>query len=143
MPRKALHPTDEDRRMVKMLAGVGMSREEIALKMGIKQTKTLRKYFKEELDLGAIEADARVKSRIYSDAMAGNTKAQELWLRYISSNRSSFRGQLPQQAPGLNIVCDPGPIPEEQTNPTQNTAADVRARFNIPAKQVPGAENEK
>jgi hypothetical protein len=60
MPRPKLNPTDEQRQLAKHLSAVGIPQEKIALKLAIRSPKTLRKHFRNELDLGAIEADANV-----------------------------------------------------------------------------------
>ena len=80
MPRPKLKPTDEDRRLVKSLTAVGTPQEEIARQMGIRSVKTLRKYYRRELDLGATEANANVGGAVYKSAMGGNTDAQKFWL---------------------------------------------------------------
>ena len=80
MPRPKLTPTPEQRYQVKCLAAVGTSQEDIARKIGIRSEKTLRKYFREELDLAAIDANASVGGALYNKAIAGNTEAQKFWL---------------------------------------------------------------
>jgi len=57
MPRPKLNPTEEQRRMVKTMAAMGGKQEEIAMKIGIHSPKTLRKYFRNELDQGNRFAD--------------------------------------------------------------------------------------
>jgi hypothetical protein len=80
MPRPKLKPTEEDRLLVRSLAAVGTPQEDIARKVGIRSPKTLRKYFREVLDLAATEANANVGGALYKSAMAGNTDAQKFWL---------------------------------------------------------------
>jgi hypothetical protein len=80
MPRPKLNPTVEQRLQVKALAAVGITQEDIARKIGIRSEKTLRKYFREELDLGAIDANASVGGALYNNAVEGNTEAQKFWL---------------------------------------------------------------
>src|SRR5450432_392294 len=80
MPRPKLNPTAEQRLQVKSLAAVGTPHEDIALKIGIRSPKTLRKYFRVELNLGAIEANASVGGALYKSAMAGSIDAQKYWL---------------------------------------------------------------
>jgi len=65
MPRPKLNPTEEQRRKVKILSACGTPHEKIAEAMGIRSPKTLRKHFREELDLGALEANAKVASTLY------------------------------------------------------------------------------
>jgi hypothetical protein len=80
MPRPKLTPTVEQRLQIKALAAVGTPQEDIALKVGIRSPKTLRKYFRKELDLAATDANASVGGALYNSAMAGNTDAQKFWL---------------------------------------------------------------
>src|SRR5258708_1520948 len=80
MPRPKLNPTEEQRKLVKQLAAVGTPQEHIARKTGIRSPKTLRKHFRKELDLGAIEANASVAGELYKKAMSGNFQAQAFWL---------------------------------------------------------------
>jgi hypothetical protein len=60
---------------VKHLAAVGTPQEQIARKIQIRSEKTLRKYFRDELDFGAMEANANVGGALYKNAMAGNVDA--------------------------------------------------------------------
>ena len=60
MPRPRLKPTDEQRRLVKSLAAMGTPHTDIARKIGLRSPKTLRKHFRKELEMGAMEANYRV-----------------------------------------------------------------------------------
>ena len=80
MPRPKLVPTDEQRLQIKSLAAVGIPQEDIAQKIGIRSPKTLRKYFRKELDLAATDANAAVAGALYNRAVNGNTDAQKFWL---------------------------------------------------------------
>lgn len=80
MPRPKLNPTDEQRLLVKNLAAVGVRQEQIARKIGIRSAKTVRKYFREELDFGAMEANASVAAALYKNATTGNVEAQKFWM---------------------------------------------------------------
>lgn len=80
MPRPNLKATDEQRKKVKSLAAVGIPHEEIALQIGVRSPKTLRKHFREELDRGTMEANACVAGALYNNAVGGNVVAQKFWL---------------------------------------------------------------
>src|SRR5690349_17528894 len=54
-----LEPTEEQRRIVRALAGFGVVHDNIAKHIGC-EPKTLRKHFREELDRGSVEATAKV-----------------------------------------------------------------------------------
>jgi hypothetical protein len=81
MPRPKLNPTDDQRRLVKQLAARGITHEEIARMINIRSPKTLRKFFREELDRGTTEANANVAGALYKKAMDGDTNAQKFWLQ--------------------------------------------------------------
>jgi len=88
MPRPKLTPTEEQRILVKSLAAVGIPQEDIARKIGVRSPKTLRKHFREQIDLAATEANASVGGALYKNAMAGNTDAQKFWLERRAGWRS-------------------------------------------------------
>jgi DNA invertase Pin-like site-specific DNA recombinase len=60
MSRPRFEPIDPQRQLVKSLAAYGIGQEEIARKIGV-SAKTLRRHFREELDRGATDANARVE----------------------------------------------------------------------------------
>jgi hypothetical protein len=53
MGRKKFEPDPGQRQLVKSLAAFGGRHEEIALQVGLRSAKTLRKHFREELDRGS------------------------------------------------------------------------------------------
>src|SRR5579871_3936295 len=71
MPRSRLSPTDQQRLQVRFLAASGFSHEKIAQFIGVRSEKTLRKYFRKELDFGALEANATVAKTAYEMATSG------------------------------------------------------------------------
>ena len=82
MPRPKLNPTEEQRRKVKILAACGTPHEKIAEAIGIRSPKTLRKHYRDELDLGALEANAKVASTLYQMATSGECPAATMfWLK--------------------------------------------------------------
>lgn len=80
MPRPKLEPTTEQRNLVKHLVAVGTPQELIAKRLGIRSEKTLRKHFRDEIDLGAMEANATIAGDLYKSARSGNVDAQKYWL---------------------------------------------------------------
>src|ERR1700720_3765880 len=80
MPRPRLKPTEEQRRMVKAMAAMGIRQENIASLVNIRSPKTLRKFFREELDRGLTEATFNMEQAQYKAGMAGNSIAQINWL---------------------------------------------------------------
>ena len=64
------------------MAAYGILQDEIARSIGIRSAKTLRRYFREELDRAAPEANARVAQTVYQMATTGkNVTAAIFWLK--------------------------------------------------------------
>lgn len=74
-------PSDEQRRMVKVMSGFGIPQPDIAGQIGI-DAKTLRKHFREELDRGMTEANMRVAQSLFNMATTGgNVAAAIFWMK--------------------------------------------------------------
>ncbi len=71
MARPKFVPTDEQRRTAKTLSAYGIKQEGVARVLGLRSLKTLRKHFREELDLGDIEGVAQVAQTHYKMATSG------------------------------------------------------------------------
>ncbi len=79
--RPLFDPTEEQRRLVRTLSAMGTRQKEIAKMIGI-APKTLREHFREELDKGAIEANAQVAKTLFQMATSGTTPAATIfWLK--------------------------------------------------------------
>jgi transposase len=74
MARPRFRPLDEQRRLVKMLAGIGISHQKIALLLGVSH-KTLTKHLRNELDHGSIEAEAEIAKSLFEMARGKNLAA--------------------------------------------------------------------
>jgi len=78
---KAHEPTDESRQRVKDLSAFGIRQESIASQLGITKP-TLEKYYREELDHGLDEANAKVANTLYAMATSGQHPAATFfWLK--------------------------------------------------------------
>ena len=74
-------PTDEQRRTVKAMAGLGVPHEGIAILLEV-DPKTLRKYFQSELDRGSVEATAKVAQSLFHMATVDkNVAAAIFWMK--------------------------------------------------------------
>jgi hypothetical protein len=73
-------PTDQTRLLVEMMSGCGIPQMQIAPTIGISD-ETLRKYYRRELDRGAIEANAKVAEALFRQAIGGNTAAAIWWTK--------------------------------------------------------------
>ena len=80
MSRRAHEPDPVQRRQVEALAAYGIPADEIGRVVGI-DPKTLRKHYRDELDLGATKANAQVAGFLFAAARSGNVTAQIFWLK--------------------------------------------------------------
>lgn len=82
MPGKPEHvPTDETKKQVETLSAYGTPQDGIAAIVGI-DAKTLRKHYREELDVGMHKANAKVAGSLYKQATdGGNTAAAIFWMK--------------------------------------------------------------
>ena len=80
IPQKAHKPTNESRKTVESTSGLGLPHEQIALLVGI-DDKTLRKYYREELDLGKDKANGQIAKTLYSKAVGGDTTSLIWWTK--------------------------------------------------------------
>lgn len=73
-------PTVANREAVKLHAMVGTPQDVIAGMLGI-DPKTLRKYYREELDHSLAQANAVIGGSLFNKAKAGDTAAQIFWMK--------------------------------------------------------------
>jgi hypothetical protein len=74
MSRPRYRPTDQDRREVETMAGLGLMQKQIAAIKGISEP-TLLRYFARELTLGNARAVLRVSQSLYTLATRQNASA--------------------------------------------------------------------
>ena len=90
----AFQPTEEQRRTVKAMAGLGVPHEGIAVLLDI-DAKTLRKYFCLELERGSVEATAKVAQSLFQLATAGkNVAAAIFWMKARAGWREKHELQV-------------------------------------------------
>jgi hypothetical protein len=80
MGRRAHKPDPAERKQVETLAAYGIPEEDISRVVGI-DPKTLRKHYRDELDLGTTKANAQVAGFLFNSARNGNVSAQIFWLK--------------------------------------------------------------
>jgi hypothetical protein len=78
MARPRYVPDEEQRKMVKTLAGYGIPHEQIANKIGV-TAKTLRRHFREELDKGLTDANAQVIQTLFKLSISGKCPAATMY----------------------------------------------------------------
>lgn len=80
MGRPRHKPDPAQRRQVESLAAYGIPEPDIARVVGI-DPKTLRKHYRDELDLGETKANAQIAGFLFNAAKSGNVTAQIFWLK--------------------------------------------------------------
>jgi hypothetical protein len=80
MGRRAHRPDPALRRQVETLAAYGIRETDISRVVSI-DPKTLRKHYRDELDLGETKANAQVAGYLFAAAKNGNVTAQIFWLK--------------------------------------------------------------
>jgi len=94
-PDRTHHPTPEQRQTVQLHATVGTDQETIARVLGI-DPKTLRKHYRDELDLALAKANATIGGALFNKAKGGDTAAQIFWMktqaRWRETNRTELTG---------------------------------------------------
>jgi hypothetical protein len=83
MPRKAHQPEPQTRRQVEAMAAYGVPEADIAKVIAI-DPKTLRKHYREELDVGSVKANSKIAASLYRKAMGDGPQsvtAAIFWLK--------------------------------------------------------------
>jgi hypothetical protein len=108
--RPVFTPTAEQRTLVKSMVGLGVPQEAVARKIGIRSPKTLRKHFRDELDLGATEANYKVARTLFQMATSGACPAASMfWMKTRAGWRERPAVDAAIPAPPAFIVA---PAPE-------------------------------
>jgi hypothetical protein len=97
------------------LAAYGIPADDMARVVGV-DPKTLRKHYREELDLGQTRANAQVASFLFNSAKNGNVTAQIFWLK----TRARWR-ETPTTLEHTGV--DGGPIQTEDVNDSDRAKA--------------------
>ena len=108
MSRPKFVPTDQHRTTVRSLAAYGTKHEDIAKIIGLRSAKTLRKYFREELTRGAIEATAQVGQTLYQMATSGEEPACTIfWMKVRGGWREKPSAEtVPSAVPDFVVVME-------------------------------------
>jgi hypothetical protein len=85
--RPPFAPTDDLRKQVEFLAGIGLAHHKIAQSLGISPT-TLRKHFREPLNSGAIQAKTQVLSSLFDLATKYRNTSAAI---FYAKTRCGFR----------------------------------------------------
>lgn len=118
--RPKFEPTDEQRKTVMAMAGYGIPQEGIGLVIGI-DLKTLRKYFRAELDKGEVVATSKVAESLYKMATDGNVAAAIFWMKARAGWSEKVNVDLTGDALSslYNAIADRSrPGPDDSDRPT-------------------------
>src|SRR3954469_20433366 len=119
MCRRAHRPDPAQRRQVEALAAYGIPEADISGVVGI-DPKSLRKHYRDELDLGETKANAQVAGFLFNSARTGNVTAQIFWLKTrarwretpveLKHSGSIAKRDLSQLSDEelMNIICSTG-----------------------------------
>lgn len=98
-------PTKQLRELVKMHALVGTPQSVIADVLEIND-KTLRKYYRRELDLATHQANAQVGGALFNKAVKGDTTAAIFWLKTRAGFREAKEDFSNEPAQPLSITFE-------------------------------------
>lgn len=105
MPTPRHVPTEKNRGEVEALAGYGVRQDEIALYIGVTEP-TLRKYYKKELKLGKVKANAAVARALFRHGVEeGNITALIFWLKAQAGWSEKVRVEVPADDPLERIIA--------------------------------------
>ena len=145
MPRPRFEPTAEQRKTVEVMAAYGMPEEQIASTIGPKgiSPKTLRKYFRRELLLGATKANSKVAETAYQMAISGKCPVMTIfWLKCRG-------GWKEKEHAGLKVVAINQKPAEGSHADLDKAITDELARVaaastlaEVPGKPEPGTEKD-
>jgi len=100
-------PTPETRRLVESSSGLGLPHESIAVLVGI-DDKTLRKYYRAELDMGKAKANGQIAKTLFSKAVAGDTTSLIWWtksqMRWSETVKNEVTGADGEALQGIQVT---------------------------------------
>jgi len=104
-------PTDATRQTVQLHTMVGTTQADIARVLDIDE-KTLRKYYRDELDLAKAKANATIGGALFNKAKTGDTSAMIFWMKTQAGwrekadiNHTSEDGSMTLQPTAIQIVA--------------------------------------
>ncbi len=102
--RTPFAPTDKDRATVKSMSAFGVPTDDIAKVLSI-SPKTLRKYFWQELELGYIEANAKVAQSLFRKATGDTNQSVQAAIFWLKA-RAGWRDKSPDEIVGKKEQAD-------------------------------------
>lgn len=80
MSQKPHKPDDASRKLVKSLSGIGVPQDDICAIVSVSKP-TLHKHYRDDLDRGLAEANAKVAESLFKQAIGGNITAAIFWAK--------------------------------------------------------------
>lgn len=114
-------PTHNTRELVKLHSTMGTAQETVADILGI-DAKTLRKYYRTELDHSLAVANATIGGVLFNKAKSGDTAAMIFWMK--------TRGQWREKAEIDHTSSDGSMSPKPAINVTQLSDAAIEEILN-------------
>jgi hypothetical protein len=106
-PQKPHEPTAETRKLVESTSGLGLPHEQIAILVGI-DDKTLRKHYRQELDMGKAKANGQIAKTLFNKAIAGDTTSLIWWtkaqLRWSETVKQEVTGADGEPLQGIQVT---------------------------------------
>jgi len=96
MPRKPHEPTEKDRKQITVMAGIGLTHDQIAKVVGISD-ETLRKYYSQELETAESLMNAQVAQNLFSIATSkgtGSVAAAIFWMKTRAGWRETIKADI-------------------------------------------------
>jgi hypothetical protein len=107
IPQEAHKPTPEFQKLVESTSGLGLPHEQIAILVGI-DDKTLRKYYRTELDTGKAKANGQIAKTLFSKAVGGDTTSLIWWtktqMRWSETIKQEVTGADGEALNGIQVV---------------------------------------
>lgn len=104
MSRVPHEPTQQSRELVRLHTTVGTTQAHIAQILGI-DLKTLRKWYRADLDLSQARANATIGGALFNKAKGGDTTAMIFWMKTRAGWREKDRSE-DLDAPPPTIVIN-------------------------------------
>jgi len=93
-------PTAQHREIVMVMAGVNLPQSKIVRALGLKDEKTLRRYFRKELDQAAAKLEAQLAANLYGVACLKNNPTAALKaIEMLVTMRFGWSRYAPPPAP--------------------------------------------
>ena len=119
------HPNEKDRATVEAMVSYGIPHEDIAAVLGI-DDKTMRKYYRTEIDTATAKANSQVAQRLYKKCMGDDTQSIIFWLKTRAKWAETTKHEGPdgkalQFAP-INVFVN-GALSPDGLAPTSETTS--------------------